>query len=196
MTGYHGTTVLAVLGDGHLAIGGDGQVSTGEGTILKHGARKVRRLRGGKVLAGFAGAVADAITLLEALEAKLEAYQGNVPRAAVELGRQWRTDRTLHRLEAQILVGDSRHLLVISGSGEVIEPDDGVAAVGSGGAYALAAARALVRHGSMNPGAVVDAALRIAAEICVYTNDTITIEEVTADDGVGAADAPPGGGGA
>lgn len=169
------TTVVAVLRDGQLAIGADGQVTLGE-TVMKQGAEKVRRVAKGRALVGFAGGVADALTLIERLEGKFEAHPGNVKRAAVELARDWRTDRVLRRLEAMILLGDPESLLMVSGNGDVIEPDDGVAAIGSGGAYALAAARSLARHSSMDAREIVDAALRIAAEICIYTNDRITVE--------------------
>jgi ATP-dependent HslUV protease subunit HslV len=159
-------------------MAGDGQVTFGNNTIMKQGARKVRRLHGGSVVAGFAGSVADAITLFEKFEAKLEEYHGNLQRAAVELAKEWRLDRMLRRMEALLIVADRERLLIISGSGEVIEPDDEVAAVGSGGPYALAAARALVRHTQLGAREIAEEALRIAAGICVYTNDQITIEEL------------------
>ena len=166
------TTVIGVLREGQLALGADGQVTVGE-TVMKQGADKVRRVAKGKALVGFAGGVADALGLLERLESKLEAYPGNVRRAAVELARDWRTDRVLRRLEAMLLVGDPETLLVVSGTGDVIEPDDGIAAIGSGGAYALAAARALARHSDLGPEETVKQALQIASEICIYTNDSI-----------------------
>jgi ATP-dependent HslUV protease subunit HslV len=168
------TTVVAALKDGAIAIGADGQVTVGE-TVMKHGADKVRRVGKGQALVGFAGGVADALTLLELLEAKLESHPGNIRRAAVELAREWRTDRILRRLEAMLLVGDPHGLLVVSGNGDVIEPDDGVAAIGSGGAYALAAARSLSRHTELGPEAIVRESLQIASEICIYTNDQINV---------------------
>lgn len=171
------TTVVAALRDGALAMGADGQVTVGE-SVMKHGAEKVRRVAKGKAVVGFAGGVADALTLMELLEAKLDAYPGNIRRAAVELARDWRTDRVLRRLEAMLLVGDSDSLLIVSGSGDVIEPDDGVAAIGSGGTYALSAARALVRHTSLSPEDLVREALLVAAEICIYTNDRINVVTV------------------
>lgn len=168
------TTVLAVLRDGRAAMGSDGQVTLGQ-TVLKHGASKVRRIGGG-VLAGFAGSAADGLTLFERFEAKLGEHRGNLPRAAVAMAKEWRTDRTLRRLEAMLVVCDREHLLILSGSGDVVEPDDGVAGVGSGGAYAQAAARALLRHTELPVEVVVREALRIAAEICIYTNDRIVVE--------------------
>jgi ATP-dependent HslUV protease subunit HslV len=168
------TTVVAALKDGAVAIGADGQVTVGE-TVMKHGAEKVRRVAKGKALVGFAGGVADALTLLELLETKLESYPGNIRRAAVELAREWRTDRILRRLEALLLVGDAEGLLVVSGNGDVIEPDDGVAAIGSGGSYALAAARSLARHTGLSPEEIVRESLQIASEICIYTNDKINV---------------------
>lgn len=169
------TTVVAVVRDGKIAVAADGQVTLGE-TVMKMSAEKVRRIAKGRAIVGFAGGVADALTLLERLEGKFESHPGNVRRAAVELARDWRTDRVLRRLEAMLLLGDSQTLLMVSGNGDVIEPDDGVAAIGSGGAYALAAARALVRHTSLDAAEIADAALRVAAEICIYTNDNITME--------------------
>ena len=168
------TTVVAVQRDGVLAIGADGQVTIGE-AVMKHGAEKVRRVAKGKAVGGFAGGAADALTLMELLEAKLEAYPGNIRRAAVDLARDWRADRVLRRLEAMLLVGDAESLLVVSGSGDVIEPDDGVAAIGSGGSYALSAARALVRHTSLSAEDVARESLLVAAEICIYTNARINI---------------------
>jgi ATP-dependent HslUV protease subunit HslV len=173
-----GTTVVAVRRNGKVAMASDGQVTLGDKTIVKHGAKKVRRLHNGKILAGFAGSVADAFTLFEKFEAKLEQYQGNLQRAAVELAKEWRTDRMLQKLEALLLVADSQSLLMISGGGEVIEPDDNVAAIGSGGPHALAAAKALVRNTELSALEIVRQALSIAGEICVYTNDRITIEEL------------------
>ena len=171
------TTVLATLRDGALAMGADGQVTVGE-AVMKHSAEKVRRVAKGKAVVGFAGGVADALTLMELLEAKLDAYPGNIRRAAVDLARDWRTDRVLRRLEAMLLVGDPESLLIVSGSGDVIEPDDGVAAIGSGGSFALSAARALIRHTSLSAEDVVRESLLVAAEICIYTNDRINIVTV------------------
>ncbi|MDI3298200.1 MAG: ATP-dependent protease subunit HslV [Bacillota bacterium] len=174
---FHGTTVVAVRRDGRLAMGSDGQV-TQEAVILKHGAQKVRRLGGGRVLAGFAGSVADALTLFEKFEGHLQQTGGRLPRAAVELAKEWRTDRVLRRLEALMLVGDPESLLLISGGGEVIEPDEPVMAIGSGGPYALAAGRALLRNTPLGAGEIVRQSLLIAAEICIYTNDHVTVEEL------------------
>ncbi|TYO97910.1 ATP-dependent protease subunit HslV [Desulfallas thermosapovorans] len=173
---FHATTIVAVKQGNEVAMAGDGQVTLGENTILKHNARKLRRLHGGEVLAGFAGSVADAITLFEKFEGKLESYQGNMKRAAVELAKEWRTDKYLRRLEALLIVADKECILVISGNGEIIEPDDGVVAIGSGGSYAIAAARALVKHTGMNAAEIAREALSIASEICVYTNDHIIVE--------------------
>lgn len=175
---FHATTIVAVKKDNKVAMAGDGQVTFGENTVLKHQAKKVRRLYNNSVLAGFAGSVADAFTLFEKFERKLESYHGNLQRAAVELAKEWRLDKFLRRLEALLVVADYNHLLVISGGGEVIEPDDGIVAVGSGGAYALAAARVLARNTGMPVTEIAREALRVAAEICVYTNDWITIEEL------------------
>ena len=174
---FHATTILAVRRDGQVAIGGDGQVSVGE-TVMKSSAVKVRPLKGGRVLAGFAGAAADAFTLFEKFEEKLERNPGNLPKAAVELAKEWRSDRALRRLEALLIVVDRDHGFVISGNGELIEPDDGILAIGSGGAYALAAARALVRETKLPPAEIVRRALTIAGEICIYTNTQIQIEEL------------------
>ena len=168
------TTVVAALRDGRVAVGADGQVTVGE-TIMKQGAEKVRRVAKGSALVGFAGGVADALALLELLEAKLEAHPGNVRRASVELAREWRTDRILRRLEAMLLVADPDTLLVVSGQGDVIEPDDGVAAIGSGGPFALAAARALVRQTQLGAEEIVSEALQVASEICIYSNDRIQV---------------------
>lgn len=175
---FHATTIVAVRHNGATAIAGDGQVTFGQNTIMKHNAKKVRRLYHGKVLAGFAGSVADAFTLFTKFEQKLEEYNGNMMRAAVELAKDWRMDRVLRRLEALLIVTDAEHLLIISGNGEVIEPDDGVTAIGSGGPYALAAARALVGHSTLSAAEVARRALEIASEICVYTNSHITVEEL------------------
>jgi len=170
------TTILAVRRDGKVAIGGDGQVTVGE-TVMKSHAQKVRAIRGGKVLTGFAGSVADAMTLFEKFEEKLERYPGNLPRAAVELAKEWRSDRVLRRLEALLIVADREHGFVISGNGELIEPDDGILAIGSGGSYALAAARALLHSSDLEPKEIVQRSLEIAGEICVYTNTNITVLE-------------------
>lgn len=175
---FHATTIVAVKKGEQVAMAGDGQVTFGQNTILKHNAKKLRRLHNNKVLAGFAGSVADAFTLFEKFEAKLESHRGNLQRAAVELAKDWRMDRILRKLEALLVVADKEHLLVISGGGEVIEPDDGVVAVGSGGPYALAAARALIRKTDLDAPGIVREALTIAAEICVYTNSQITVEEL------------------
>lgn len=168
------TTVVAVLRGGLLAMASDGQVTLGQ-AIMKRGAEKVRRAASGRALVGFAGGAADALALSERLEAKLEAYPGNVRRAAVELARDWRTDKALRQLEAMLVVGDPQCVLVVSGQGDVIEPDDGIAAVGSGGPFALAAARALARHSQLDAPAIAREALMIASEICVYTNDNVTL---------------------
>lgn len=170
------TTILAVRRDAKLALGGDGQVSVGD-TIAKAHAVKVRALKGGRVLAGFAGSAADALTLFEKFEEKLERFPGNLPKAAVELAKEWRSDRVLRRLEALLIVADTQHGFMISGNGELIEPDDGVLAIGSGGAYAQAAARALVRETTLDPADIVRKALTIAGEICIYTNTNITVLE-------------------
>jgi ATP-dependent HslUV protease subunit HslV len=171
----HGTTILAVRRDGVLAMAGDGQVSNGQ-TVIKHTARKVRRLYSGRVLGGFAGATADALTLFEKFEAKLEKYSGNLERAAVELAKDWRSDRVLRRLEAMMIVGDASKVLLLTGAGDVIEADDGVIAIGSGGNFALAAARALLRHSALDARTVAQESMKIAGELCVYTNDKVTLE--------------------
>lgn len=168
------TTVVAILRDGQIAMAADGQVTIGE-TVMKQTAEKVRRVAKDRAVVGFAGGVADALGLMERLEAKLEAHPGNIRRAAVELARDWRTDRILRRLEAMLLVGDAESLLLVSGNGDVIEPDDGIAAIGSGGAYALAAARSLARHTSLGAEEIVRESLRVASEICIYTNETIHV---------------------
>ena len=177
MSEFRGTTILAVRRDGRVALGGDGQVSIGD-TVVKSRATKVRTLKGGKVLAGFAGSVADALTLYEKFEEKLDRYPGNLPRASVELAKDWRSDRVLRRLEALLVVADEGHTFLISGTGELIEPDDGVLAIGSGGNYALAAARALLGRDGLNARDIVEQSLTIAAEICVFTNTAITIVEL------------------
>jgi ATP-dependent HslUV protease, peptidase subunit HslV len=171
------TTILCVRHQGRVALGGDGQVSFGE-MVMKHTARKVRRMYNDTVLAGFAGAAADAFALFTKFEGKLEEFRGNLPRAAVELAKDWRMDRALRRLEALLAVANAEHSLIISGTGDVIEPDDGVIGIGSGGGYAAAAARALVKHSTLSARDIVDEAMRIAAGLCVYTNDRITIEEL------------------
>lgn len=174
---FHGTTILAVRKDGKVAIAGDGQVTLGN-TVMKKGAVKVRRMGDGKVLAGFAGSTADAFTLFEKFESKLEKYRGNLQRAAVELAKDWRTDRILRRLEALLIVVDKEHSLILSGSGDVIEPEGGAAAIGSGGQFALAAARALLQHSNLDAKTIATEAMKIAAEICIYTNENITVEEL------------------
>jgi ATP-dependent HslUV protease subunit HslV len=177
VTAMRATTIVAVRRDGKVAIAGDGQVTMGN-TVVKHTARKVRRLHHDQVIAGFAGSAADGFTLFEKFEAKLEQYRGQLTRAAVELAKDWRTDRVLRRLEALLIVADRKTMLVLSGNGEVVEPDEGVAAVGSGGPFALAAARALVRCSELPAREVAERALRIAAEICIYTNEQIVVEEL------------------
>jgi len=173
----HATTVIGLIHKGKVALGSDGQVSMGN-TVMKHKAAKVRRMYNDRVLAGFAGGSADAFALFERFEAKLEQYRGNLPRAAVELAREWRTDKYFQRLEALLCVMNAETALIISGTGDVIEPDDNIIAIGSGGSYALAAARMLVKHTELSPREIVDEALRTASEICIYTNDSITIEEL------------------
>lgn len=172
------TTVIGVRRNGHTAIAADGQVTFGEATILKHKARKVRRLAGGKVVCGFAGSVADAQALQDRFESKLEAFSGNLRRAAVEFAKDWRTDKILRQLNALMLVADEESLLLVGGDGNVIEPDDGVAGIGSGGPYALAAARALIHNTELDAEAIARESMRIAGEICVFTNDQVTLEVV------------------
>lgn len=172
-----GTTIIAVRKNGKVAVAGDGQVSTGS-TIMKHTARKVRRLYQNKVLAGFAGATADAFTLFERFEKKLEQYNGNLTRSAVELAKDWRTDKILRRLEALMIVADDTGSFIISGNGDVIEPDDGIAAIGSGGSFALAAARAMIKYADIDASKIAEESLKIAADICVYTNSNIVLEEI------------------
>ncbi|MEA4882141.1 MAG: ATP-dependent protease subunit HslV [Clostridia bacterium] len=174
---FCGTTVIGVLRDGKCAIGSDGQVTLGN-TVVKHKARKIRVIGEGTVLAGFAGSVSDSLALLERFEKKLSEYKGNLTRAAAELGREWRTDRVLQKLEAMLIVANGERMLLLSGGGEVLEPDDGIAAVGSGGAYALAAARALAANTSLGASEIVRKSLEIASEICIYTNGHITVEEL------------------
>ncbi len=176
---FHATTICAIKHNGKGAIAGDGQVTFGQNMVMKHSAKKVRRLYRGQVVAGYAGSVADAITLFEKFEGKLEEHHGNLQRAAVELAKEWRSDRVLRKLEAMMLVMDKSGLLLISGNGEIIEPDDGILAIGSGGSFALSAARALKRHApEMEAKEMAKASLMIAAEICVYTNSNIILEEI------------------
>ena len=174
---FHATTILAVKKDGRVALGGDGQVTTGD-IVAKSSAVKVRKLREGRVMAGFAGSVADAFTLFEKFEEKMERYPGNLSRAAVELAKDWRSDRYLRRLEALLAVADHQHLYMLSGTGDVIEPDDDIVAIGSGGAYALSAARALKEHSTLSAPEIVRRALEIAGDICIYTNRNITVLEL------------------
>ncbi len=175
----HATTIFAIHHNGSGAIAGDGQVTFGNQMIMKHQAKKVRRLYRGQVVAGFAGSVADAVTLFEKFEGRLEEFHGNLPRAAVELAKEWRADKVLRKLEAMLVVMDQEHLLLVSGNGEVIEPDDGMMAIGSGGSYALSAGRALSRYASnLTAREIAKAALTIASEICVFTNEQIVLEEV------------------
>jgi ATP-dependent HslUV protease, peptidase subunit HslV len=175
---FEGTTILALRHKGKVVVVGDGQVSLGQ-TVMKHSARKVRKLHHDRVIAGFAGATADAFTLFEKFEAKLEQFNGNLKRSAVELAKDWRTDRILRRLEALLIIADINDVLVISGAGDVIEPDDAVIAIGSGGNYALAAARVLVKHTQLDARTIAEEAMRVASEICVYTNDQFTFEELS-----------------
>jgi len=175
---FKGTTICCVRHNSQVALAGDGQVSLGN-TVMKHGARKIRRLYNDTVLAGFAGSTADAFTLFEKFEAKLQEFRGNLSRAAVALAKDWRTDKVLRRLEALLIVADQDVSLVISGAGDVIEPDDGIAAIGSGGSFALAASRALVAHSDLDAEKVVTEALHIAADICIYTNHHISVEVIT-----------------
>jgi ATP-dependent HslUV protease subunit HslV len=172
------TTIIAVRHKGRVALGGDGQVTHGV-TVLKHDAVKIRRLHDSKVLAGFAGGTADAMSLLDRFEGFLKKAGGNVPRAAVDLAKEWRTDRMLRRLDSLLVVADKEHTLVVSGSGDVLEPDDGVAGIGSGGPFAVAAARAIIRHGKLEAKAIAEEALKIASEICIYTNSKIRVEELS-----------------
>ncbi|GAB6125327.1 ATP-dependent protease subunit HslV [Humidesulfovibrio idahonensis] len=172
----HGTTILAVLGEEGVAMAGDGQVTLGQSVAMKHTARKVRTIYKDRIVVGFAGATADAFTLFERFEKKLETHSGNLTRAAVELAKDWRTDKYLRKLEAMILAADAETILLITGTGDVIEPDDGMAAIGSGGTYALAAARALKRHTQMTAKDIALASMKIASELCVFTNDNIHVE--------------------
>ena len=180
MQQFHGTTILCVRKNGRVALGGDGQVSMGD-TVMKSKANKVRSLKGGRVLAGFAGSVADGITLFDRFEEKLDRYPGNLPRAAVELAKDWRSDRILRRLEAMLVLTDLEHSFLLSGSGELIEPDDGIIAIGSGGNFALAAARALLPEPDRSAREITQRSLEIAADICVFTNRNITILELPGD---------------
>lgn len=173
----HATTVLSVRRDARVVIASDGQV-TFDKTVMKHGSRKVRRLYNDSILAGFAGSAADAMALMTRFEAKLEQYRGNLERSAVELARDWRTDRLLRRLEAMMIVADTAHTFVLSGNGDLIEPDDGVIAIGSGAPFAMAAAKALAQHTSLAPVDIAREAMKITADICIYTNDRVTIEEL------------------
>ncbi|WP_041083124.1 ATP-dependent protease subunit HslV [Thermotoga profunda] len=174
---WKGTTVLVVSKDGKTVMAGDGQVTYGN-TIMKHGAKKIRKIGDGQILAGFAGSVADAMALFDRFESKLREWGGNLTKAAVELAKDWRTDRVLRRLEALLLVADKSNVLIISGTGEVVQPDDNVAAIGSGAPYAIAAARALVRNTNLDARTIVEKSMEIASEICIYTNKNITIEEI------------------
>lgn len=175
----HATTIFAVQHNGQSAMCGDGQVTMGNAVVMKHTAKKVRRLFNGEVLAGFAGSVADAFTLFEKFEGKLEEYDGNLTRASVELAKEWRSDKVLRKLEAMLIVMNKETMLLVSGTGEVIEPDDGILSIGSGGNYALSAGRALARYSpDLSAKEIAEAALKIASEVCVYTNDHITIETI------------------
>ena len=173
----HGTTIIAVRHNGRVAMGGDGQVSVGN-TIMKHSANKVRRMYGDKIIGGFAGATADAFSLFARFEEKLEKFQGNLPRSAVELAKDWRTDKLLRRLEAMLIVADKDHSFLISGNGDVKEADDGILAIGSGGMFAQSAAKALLKHSDLNAREIVKEAMDIAQSICVFTNSNLTIEEL------------------
>ena len=177
---FEGTTIIGIRGDKEVVIAGDGQVSMGN-TIMKGSATKVRRIAEGKVVVGFAGSTADAMTLFEKLEGKLSAFGGNLTRAAVELAKDWRSDKYLRRLEALMIAADKHSLLLISGTGDVLSPDEGIVAIGSGGNYALAAAKALSRNTKLNPETVARQALQVAAEICVFTNDQLTVEAIQLD---------------
>jgi ATP-dependent HslUV protease, peptidase subunit HslV len=174
---FHATTILCVRKDKKVAMASDGQVTLGN-TVLKHNAKKIRKMYNNRVLGGFAGATADAFTLFEKFEAKLETYKGNITRAAVELGKDWRTDKILRRLEALLIVADAEHTFILSGTGDVIEPETGIAAIGSGGAFAQAAARALIENSSLSAAEIVNKSMEIAADICIYTNKNITLEEI------------------
>ncbi|MGI6361930.1 MAG: ATP-dependent protease subunit HslV [Bacillota bacterium] len=177
-TTFHATTIVCVKKDDRVALAGDGQVTLGQSTVMKHGAKKIRRLYHNKVLAGFAGSVADAFTLFEKFEGRLEESHGNLEKAAVGLAREWRTDKYLRQLEALLIVASKDKMLMISGNGEVIEPDDNIMAIGSGGMFALAAAKALVKHADLSAKEMAYEAMNIASDICVYTNKNISIEEL------------------
>ena len=174
---FHATTILAVRRDDHAVLAGDGQVTLGN-TVVKQGARKIRRLYNDHILAGFAGSAADSFALFARFESKLEQYRGNLERSAVELAKDWRTDRALRRLEAMLVVVDKKSMFLLSGTGDLIEPDEGIIGIGSGGAFAQAAAKALARHTALTPREIAQNAMTIAAEICIYTNNTLTIEEL------------------
>lgn len=174
---FHATTILAVRLNDRTVLAGDGQVTFGQ-TVMKQGARKIRRLYHDRILAGFAGSAADSFALFQRFEAKLEQYRGNLERSAVELARDWRTDRILRRLEAMLIVADREAMYLLSGNGDLIQPDDGIVAIGSGGPFALAAARALARHSTLSAREIAEEAMRIAAGICIYTNDNLVIEEL------------------
>lgn len=174
-----GTTILAVKDANGVAVAGDGQVTLGQSIVMKHTARKVRRIYRDKIIAGFAGATADAFTLFERFEAKLEEFRGNLTRASVEMAKDWRKDKFLRKLEAMLIVADAEHILILSGTGDVIEPDDGLAAIGSGGAYALSAARALARNTELSAEDICRKSMEIAGEICVFTNNSLTVETIT-----------------
>ena len=174
---FHSTTILGVRHNGHAVLAGDGQVTLGD-TVVKQSARKIRRLYGDRVLAGFAGSAADSFALFSRFEAKLEQYRGNIERSAVELAKDWRTDRVLRRLEAMLIVMDVESTFLLSGTGDLIEPDDGIVGIGSGGGYAVAAARALARHTTLDARAIAEAAMSVAAGICIYTNSNLTLEEL------------------
>ncbi len=174
---FRGTTILCVRKEGKVAIGGDGQVTFGN-TVLKHNAKKIRRMYNDRIVAGFSGATADAFTLFEKFESKIESYRGNITRAAVELAKDWRTDKVLRRLEALLIIADVEHTFIISGNGDVIEPESGIAAIGSGGPYAQAAATALYENTSFAPNEIVEKSMQIAASICIYTNTAVTVEEL------------------
>jgi len=176
---FHGTTILCVRKNNEVAIGGDGQVTLGQ-TVFKHNAKKIRKMYNNNILAGFAGATADAFTLFEKFEEKIETFRGNITRAAVELAKEWRTDKILRRLEALLIVADKKHSFIISGNGDVLEPEDGIGSIGSGGPYALAAAKALLTHTQLSPKEIVEEAMKITAGICIYTNESIHIEELNA----------------
>lgn len=181
MPKFHGTTIVCVRKNGKVAMGGDGQVTLGQ-TAIKHSAKKVRKIYNSKVIVGFAGATADAITLFDKFEAKLEEYRGNLRRAAVELAKDWRTDRVLRRLEALLAIADRESMFLISGSGDVLEPDEDVIAIGSGGPFAQSASIALLNHSSLGAREIVEESLKIAAKLCIYTNDTIMVEELSEND--------------